>query len=173
MCYNISMKILSPVGNIESLKIVLIDISSIVYMIYTKDSIEPLLAKYNEGIVMLENRSTQEEIDLMVVELTTLKSNLLIDDNRQLLYNTLLEYSNINLSEYSTTKANEFQSSYDYAIQVLNSLDSTDVEINNAIYNVNQAYENLDSSIFSSTIFWVILVILIIVVIVVVCCMRN
>lgn len=130
-------------GDMASLKATVLDISNIVYMIYTKDSIEPLLVKYNEALVMLENRYSQEEIEGMISSLTALKKNLVVRDDKQELYLYLMEIADVDLTWISEKRVESFKTAYNSANEILNSLDSTEQEVHSAMKSVENAYEKL------------------------------
>ena len=140
------------------------EISNVVHMIYTKDTIEPLIAVYNEALAMLDGRFAQSEIDEISTELTALHSNLVIRQDKKELYDYLSELAELDISEYSQDKQDAFVAAYNSAMEILNSLDSTEEQVSAAKQNVESAKEDLiearDTSKSRAWWVWIILIVL-------------
>jgi hypothetical protein len=133
-------------GNSTALKTLADEIANIPYMIYSKETIQPLLTKYNEALTVLGARYTQSEIDTIKNELVSLKSALVIREDKQELYNTLTEMAQIDISGYSKEKQEAFVSAYNSAMETLNSLDSTEEQVSSAKQSIQEAKTNLESN---------------------------
>ena len=151
-------------GNSTELKMLADEIANIPYMIYSKETIEPLLTKYNEALTVLNARHTQSEIDAIKNELVSLKSALVIREDKQELYNTLTEMAQMDISGYSKEKQEAFVSAYNSAMETLNSLDSTEEQVSSAKQSIETAKEELiearDTSKSRAWWVWVILIVL-------------
>ena len=151
-------------GNSTALKTLTDEIAELPYMIYSKETIEPLLAKYNEALTILGARYTQSEIDAIKTELTSLKSGLVIREDKQELYNTLTEMAQMDISGYSKEKQEAFLSVYNDALATLNSLDSTEEQVSFAKQSVESAKSELtearDTSKSRAWWVWLILIVL-------------
>ena len=132
-------------GNSTELKALADEIANIPYMIYSKETIQPLLTKYNETLTVLNERHTQSEIDIIKNELAVLKSALVIREDKQELYNILTEMAQTDVSGYSKEKQEAFLSAYNSAIETLNNLDSTEEQVLAAIQNVETQKINLET----------------------------
>ena len=132
-------------GNSTELKTLVDEIAKIPYMIYSKETIQPLLTKYNESLSMLDARYTQGEIDAIKNELSLLKSSLEIREDKQELYNTLTGMAQIDISGYSKKKQEAFVSAYNSAMKTLNSLDSTEEQVSSAKQSIETAKNNLET----------------------------
>ena len=104
-----------------------------------------MLAKYNESLTILSARHTQSEIDTIKNELVSLKSALVIREDKQELYNTLTEMAQIDISGYSKEKQEAFVSAYNSAMETLNSLDSTKEQVSSAKQSIETAKNNLET----------------------------
>lgn len=133
-------------GNSADLKTLVNEIANIPYMIYSKETIQPLITKYNEALSVLSARYTQSEIDNIKNELLLLKSALEIREDKQELYNTLIEMSKIDISKYSKKKQEAFVFAYNSALEALNSLDSTKEQIFYAKQSIEIAKNNLETN---------------------------
>ena len=131
-------------GDASALSAKVSEISNIVHMIYTKDTIEPLLAAYNEALAMLEGRFAQSEIDETLSELTVLHSNLVMRSDKKDLYDYLSELAELDISGYSQEKQNAFVSAYNAAMETLNALDATEEQVSAAKQNVETAKDGLE-----------------------------
>ena len=151
-------------GNSTELKTLADEIANIPYMIYSKETIQPLLTKYNEVLTVLNARHTQSEIDTIKNELVSLKSALVIREDKQELYNTLTEMAQMDISRYSKEKQEAFVSAYNSAMETLNSLDSTEEQVSSAKQSIETAKEELiearDTSKSRAWWVWVILIVL-------------
>lgn len=132
-------------GDSSELREKVSEISNVVHMIYTKDTIEPLIAVYNEALAMLDGRFAQSEIDEISTELTALHSNLVIRQDKKELYDYLSELADLDISEYSQDKQYAFVAAYNSAIEILNSLDSTEEQVSAAKQNVESAKDDLEA----------------------------
>lgn len=132
-------------GNSTELKTLVDEIAKIPYMIYSKETIQPLLTKYNESLLMLDARYTQSEINTIKDELLLLKSSLDIREDKQELYNILTEMAQIDISGYSKKKQEAFVSIYNSAMETLNSLDSTEEQVSSAKQSIETAKNNLET----------------------------
>lgn len=132
-------------GNSTELKILVDEIAKIPYMVYSKETIQPLLSKYNEALSVLRARYTQREIDTIKNELSLLKSALEIRADKQELYNMLTEIAQIDISGYSKKKQEAFVSAYNSAMETLNSLDSTEEQVSFAKQSIEAAKNNLET----------------------------
>ena len=139
-------------------------------MIYSKETIEPLLAKYNEALTILSARCTQSEIDAIKTDLTTLKSGSVIREDKQELYNTLTEMAQMDISGYSKEKQEAFLSAYHSALTTLNSLDSTEEQVSAAKQSIESAKNDLDGKDGMHWALWVLLIILAIVGVILLIC---
>ncbi|MBQ8749185.1 MAG: FIVAR domain-containing protein [Clostridia bacterium] len=146
-------------GNETMLANLVAEISQLAYMLYSKDTIKPLLLKYNNAVDVLEGRFAQSEIDELTDELRELKSSLIIRQDKLALYNTLMQMSKIDLSNYSKEKAEKFISVYDYANTVLYSLDSSEMQVLTANSKIEQAKDNLQDD--EEVALWVCLLIIV------------
>ena len=132
-------------GDSSELREKVSEISNVVHMIYTKDTIEPLIAVYNEALAMLDGRFAQREIDEISTELTALHSNLVIRQDKKELYDYLFELAELDISEYSQEKQDAFIAAYSSAMEILNSLDSTEEQVSAAKQNVESAKDDLEA----------------------------
>ena len=157
-------------GNSTALKNLTDEIAELPYMIYSKETIEPLLAKYNESLTILSARYIQSEIDTIKTELTLLKNDLVIREDKQELYNTLTEMAQIDISVYSKEKQEAFFSAYNSAMTILNSLDSTEEQVSFAKQSIQESKINLESKDGMHWALWVLLIILAIVGVILLIC---
>ena len=157
-------------GDSTALKTLTDEIAELPYMIYSKETIEPLLAKYNEALTILGAHYTQSEIDAIKTELTSLKSGLVIREDKQELYNILTEMAQMDISGYSKEKQEAFLSAYNSALTTLNSLDSTEEQVSSAKQSIESAKNNLDSKDGMHWALWVLLIILAIVGVILLIC---
>ena len=157
-------------GNSTELKTLADEIANIPYMIYSKETIEPLLTKYNEALTVLNARHTQSEIDTIKNELVSLKSVLVIREDKQELYNTLTEMAQMDISGYSKEKQDAFVSAYNSAMKTLNSLDSTEEQISSAKQVLEAAKNDLEAKGGMHWALWVLLIILAIVGVILLIC---
>lgn len=157
-------------GNSTELKTLANEIANIPYMIYSKETIQPLLKKYNEALTVLNARHTQSEIDAIKNELVSLKRALVIREDKQELYNTLIEMAQTDISRYSKEKQEAFISAYDSAMETLNSLDSTEEQVSSAKQSIQEAKTNLESKDGMHWALWVLLIILSIVGVILLIC---
>ena len=132
-------------GDSTKLKILVDEIANIPYMIYSKETIQPLLTKYNEALTILSERHTQSEIDIIENELAVLKSTLVIRNDKKELYNILNEIAQMDISRYSKEKQESFVSVYNSALAILNSLDSTKEQVLSAKESIEIAKNNLET----------------------------
>lgn len=132
-------------GDSSELREKVSEISNVVHIIYTKDTIEPLIAVYNEALAMLDGRFAQSEIDEISTELTALHSNLVIRQDKKELYDYLSELADLDISEYSQDKQDAFVAAYNSAMEILNSLDSTEEQVSAAKQNVESAKDDLEA----------------------------
>ena len=132
-------------GNSAELKTLVEEISKIPYMIYSKETIQPLLTKYNKSLSILCARYTQSEIDAIKNELSLLKNALEVREDKLELYNILTEMSQIDISGYSKKKQEAFVSAYNFAMEALNSLDSTEEQVSYAKQSIETAKNNLET----------------------------
>ena len=139
-------------------------------MIYSKETIEPLLAKYNESLTILSARYTQSEINTIKNELISLKSALVVREDKQELYNTLTEMAQMDISGYSKKKQEAFVSAYNSAMETLNSLDSTEEQVSSAKQSIQEAKTNLESKDGMHWALWVLVIILAIVGVILLIC---
>lgn len=133
------------IGDNSSLEALIDEISEIVYMIYTKDTILALRDKYEEVIEVLYDELSQAEIDNYVSDLNGLKDTLKIREDKQELYYILLE---IGISDELRTES--FAKIYNDAKEVLKNLDATEEEVLKAIENVNSANNSMNTTSASS-----------------------
>lgn len=151
-------------GNLTELKTLADEIANIPYMIYSKETIQPLLTKYNEALAVFNARHAQSEIDAIKNELTSLKSALVIREDKQELYNTLTEMAQMDISGYSKEKQEAFIAAYNFAMETLNSLDSTEEQVSSAKQRIKTAKDDLiearDTSKSRAWWVWVILIVL-------------
>lgn len=157
-------------GNSTELKTLVDEIAEISYMIYSKETIEPLLNKYNEALILLSGRFTQTKIDTVKNDLKSLKNSIVIREYKEELYNILIELSQIDVSGYSKDKQENLVSAYNSAMNTLKSLDSTEEEVCSAKYNFEIAIENLESKDGMHWRLWVLLIILAIVGVILLIC---
>ncbi len=157
-------------GNSTALKNLTDEIAELPYMIYSKETIEPLLTKYNEALTILSARYIQSEIDTIKTELTLLKNGLVIREDKQELYNTLTEMAQIDISVYSKEKQEAFFSAYNSALTILNSLDSTEEQVSFAKQSIQESKINLESKDGMHWALWVLLIILAIVGVILLIC---
>ena len=157
-------------GNSTALKNLTDEIAELPYMIYSKETIEPLLTKYNEALTILSARYIQSEIDTIKTELTLLKNDLVIREDKQELYNTLTEMAQIDISVYSKEKQEAFFSAYNSAMTILNSLDSTEEQVSFAKQSIQESKINLESKDGMHWALWVLLIILAIVGVILLIC---
>lgn len=150
-------------GNSTDLKKLTAEIANIPYMIYSKETIQLLLTKYNEALTVLSARYAQSEIDTIINELLSLKSALIVREDKKDLYNTLTEMAQMDISGYSKEKQETFVSAYNYAMETLNSLDSTEEQVSLAKQNIQEAKTNLESQDGMHWSLWALLIILAIV----------
>ena len=159
-------------GDASTLSAKVSEISNIVHMIYTKDTIEPLLAAYNEALAMLEGRFAQSEIDETLSELTELHSNLVMRSDKKELYDYLSELAELDISGYSQEKQNAFVSAYNAAMETLNALDATEEQVSAAKLSLDAAKNELtdtrDTS--KSRAWWVWLILIVLAIIGLFCC---
>lgn len=145
-------------GDDTALIATMTEIFQLPHVIYTKESIELLLAKYNAAAEMLNGRFPQAELDDMVTALIKLKNSLEIRQDKQDLYNVLTEMANMDLSKYSKNKQGAFIVAYNAALQTLNSADSTKEQTLLAKQSVEKAKIDLQEKRDGSP-WWVILII--------------
>lgn len=129
---------------------IMTDISAIPYMVYTSESIQPLVDKYNQALAVAGNNPTQKEIDALTDALTSLKSKLVLRENKQQLLDALTTLSNMELGEVSSKKAADYQKAYDDATAVLYNIDATDAEISSAINSIL----SIQDEILNPSTFW-------------------
>ena len=108
-------------------------------MIYTVNSISPLLSKCEEAIRLLEEKPTQSEIDAMAKKLSNLKAYLIIDSERSTLYDRISAAEAKDLQNYTPKRRNEYTAACEEAKLILNNLDSTDEDISTAISVIEDA----------------------------------
>lgn len=132
-------------GDLSSLENILVEINSIIPMIYTTETIQPLINKYNEAKTIIENRKPQNIIDQTVIELNLLKNNLVVRNDKLALYNYLIEMMKIDLSLYRQSKVDKFNIAYNKAIEILNSYDATEEQVSIALKDVEKAQKRLSS----------------------------
>jgi hypothetical protein len=137
-------------GDSSELRKKVSEISNVVHMIYTKDTIEPLIAVYNEALAMLDGRFAQSEIDEISTELTALHSNLVIRQDKKELYDYLSELAELDISGYSQEKQNAFVSAYNAAMETLNALDATEAQIKEAMAQLKAAQPRAEDGCASS-----------------------
>jgi cobalamin biosynthesis Mg chelatase CobN len=118
----------------------------------------------------LNARHTQSEIDAIKNELVSLKSALVIREDKQELYNTLTEIAQMDISGYSKDKQEAFVSAYNSAMETLNSLDSTEEQVSSAKQSIQEAKTNLESKDGMHWALWVLLIILAIVGVILLIC---
>ena len=71
------------------------------------------------------------------------KGDYLGRDDKLSLYNYLMEMANVDLSKYSESKVARFRDAYDNANEVLNSPDSTELEVRSAMQELKNTYGKL------------------------------
>lgn len=119
------------------------DISSLSYMLYTAESLQPLVDKYNQALETSKNNPTQKEIDALNVALNELKGGLVVRENKQQLFDALTAFANLEIGEVSAEKAAKYQKTYDDALAILNNINATDDEVFGAINSISEMQEDI------------------------------
>lgn len=119
------------------------EISSIPYMLYTSESIQPLVDKYNQALAVVKDNPTQKEINAFNEELTELKNRLVLRENKQQLFDALTAFSQMEFGELTEKKAAQYQKAYDEAAAVLYNVNATDDEISAAIISILSIQEEI------------------------------
>ena len=132
-------------GTKDQLNNVVSEIANINHLIYTTDTLDVLHNYYIEALKLLKGRYSQSEIDNLVSKLTEANTNLKISEERQELYQYLLQVSGKKLQSYSETKVNEFKLAYDDAKKYLYNHSSTIEEVKSAKRKAEESYDKLQS----------------------------
>ena len=118
-------------------------IPKIDYMLYTSETITPLVEKYNYALSVSSNNPTQKEINALNKELIQLKNQLVLRENKQELFTVLHDFEKLEFDSVSKKKANKYQKIYNNACEVLNNINATDDEISTAINDILDLKEEL------------------------------
>ena len=119
------------------------DISAIPYMLYTSETIQPLVEKYNQALTVAKENPTQKEINALNAELIELKNRLVLRENKQQLFDALTVLSKMEFGELTEKKAAQYQKAYDDATAVLYNSNATDDEISAAINSILAIQEEI------------------------------
>ena len=122
------------IGDNSSLETLIDEISQIIYMIYTKDTILALQDKYEEVVDVLYDELSQTEIDNYIDELNKLKESLVIREDKKELYDILIK-----IGSNDELRTESFAKIYNDAVNILINLDATNEEVLKEIENVNIA----------------------------------
>ena len=121
----------------------MLDISAIPHMLYTAETIQPLVEQYNIALSASQNNPTQKEIDAFNQQLVLLMSQLQLRENKQYLFDLLTHFTTLDFSSLSNSEATKYRETYEEACAVLYNLDATDVEISDATNAILSLQEKL------------------------------
>lgn len=134
---------LEKCGDETKLHDLVVKISKLEKAIYTSDTINPLLEKYNEANLIISERHSQDKIDLVENELSSLYKNLKIREDKEKLYYKLIELSKIDYTGISSQEMASFMKVYNSAYETLYLENATEDEINLAYDKLVKANEKL------------------------------
>ena len=140
---NKSYQSLEKCGDESSLHDLVIEISNLHRAIYTAETINPLIEKYNDANVIISERHNQETIDKLESELKALFDSLEIREDKEKLYFKLIEYSKMDYTDISGTEMSGFMKVYNSAYATLYSDEATADDINKAYDELVKANEKL------------------------------
>ena len=91
-----------------------------------------------EAKKVLENENaTQEEIDSIVNKLKESAQKLVVRENKINLENKIKEAKEIKNNDYQSGRWNNFLWAIEYAEGIYNNIDSTDTEVNSALFTLD------------------------------------
>ncbi len=122
-------------GNTSALIAAINEIKSMT-MIYTSESVSPLLNKCDEALLMIGEGRSRTELDEMLAELKALKSNLVINSKKYELYNYISAIASADIYNGGDTVDEERLAAYNAAQSVMNDPYATEGEIGNAINSI-------------------------------------
>lgn len=124
-------------GDSATLQALINEISTIDVMLYTSDSVNDLVEKYNEAKDAIENRESQNVLNRIYGELSSKKQALVERSDKKELKNLLDTIQAKDTSSMSEDDYNSLRSAYDAATDVYNNLEATEDDVRQAIDNIN------------------------------------
>ncbi len=153
---------LAKYGNPEKLISAVTEIQNMT-MLYTKETLEPLLTKCDEALLLIEKGSSPSEISAMLSVISVLKSRLAVREDKEALNALITAASEIDPSDYYEDGYNAFTEAVEAAKKTLDDPYATEEDVAEAIANMESANTALEDSERLPWYAWVLSIIVILV----------
>jgi hypothetical protein len=136
---------LSSYGNPEKLVTAVTEIQNMT-MLYTKETLEPLLTKCGDALLLVEKGASPSEISTMLSVISVLKSSLTVREDKETLNALITAASEIDPSDYYEEGYNAFTEAVKAAKKVLDAPYATEEEVASAIESMESANTALEEN---------------------------